>query len=305
MKQEIDKLISSLYIDQEYGELEALSKLISQKFTCGLEAILNKKNRDNQYFKQIHKVSIGWIDKIPVAEFVNQTKDLNNFTIKEKVEIGDILFIHSDRDLTNNRKRYQASIIQAKLGSVNSEIPIGTLNPNNFNSTSKEFALLSTWPNFNLYKTARSSYAEEKNLNISDNNSASKFMAFYDNQWKGNNPTFQAPCSMTLGEHIEKLVKFCDGKSFEYNSEDEDWDRLINTIIRLCNHYTLPNKHYGSNTDPRMIGGITNFLTIKDLKDIQESADYEIFKGDEQKFPILVIERFKIEGRDEINKYFR
>jgi hypothetical protein len=43
----------------------------------------------------VFDVSLGWIDKIPLASFINKEKDIHGNLIKEKVEIGDFLLVYT------------------------------------------------------------------------------------------------------------------------------------------------------------------------------------------------------------------
>src|SRR5690606_10956359 len=125
----IDKIIEELYSQQTMQELDALSLLISDEFLSKLENQLNSEARESEYFTENFKVSLGWIDKIPLVNFTTQTFDINKNQINSKVELGDLLFIYNQNDTTNKRARHTASIIQAKsTNNIPFHVPISKLN---------------------------------------------------------------------------------------------------------------------------------------------------------------------------------
>lgn len=301
MKDKIDKIIEELYSQQTMQELDALSLLISDEFLSKLENQLNSEAREFEYFTENFKVSLGWIDKIPLVNFTTQTFDINKNQINSKVELGDLLFIYNQNDTTNGRKRHTASIIQAKsANNITFHVPIAQLNNYKVTSTSKELALLSQWPVFDLYKTSTSSKPELNNLYVKQCDKKSKFMGYYNRIWLCGKPQLNEPCNITLGKHITDIIKFIDGEEFS-TEPVTDWDILINKLIIICKSYSLPKSKYGHINQSRFKE--SDYIGFHKIKTQGEKVDaFSIGSEDNQKFPIIFIDKVQIEGIESLKK---
>lgn len=290
----INDLIENLYSDKKYSELKALSKLFSVDFLKDLEAILNKDRRNEKNFKDRIDVSVGWIDKIPLASFKNQVKDYNGNVIKNKVELGDFLLVHThsqtfiqDGETINQNFDNRAIIIQAKLSNKrNPNVPIGKLNKSKVNSTSKELALLSDWPTFNLFKTSGSKTEILSDINLDKTKSNRKFSGYYKKHWDLGNPKHNQICDETMGGLITKMIDKKEGQVFKKNDTKDDWSRLINKIIELCGEYKLPGYIFGKQKNRYVFTGtlFSNPIILF----------FFFFK--KKKFPVLTINRIFYEG---------
>ncbi|WP_141106666.1 hypothetical protein [Hymenobacter gelipurpurascens] len=302
--QEIDCLISTLYqAKKNYGELEALSILISQKFISGLEEILNKRAPRFNSYREKYKVSLGWIDKVPLAKCPDPTLDYNKNPFSAKVEIGDLLIINTAHDISSGRKYSVASIIQAKITDISPfNTPVKSLSNTSASSTSKQLALLSKWPIFDLYKTSGNDYPVSNlmqlDIGINMKGNKSKFMGYYNQKWWCGFPDFGDPCDITLGSHFQSIAANKDGFTFNLKSHQNDWDKLINGMLSICDEYNLPEKHYGTQLKKRVI--TSNFLlyeTIANSAKISQNFTLGL-NMDDRRFPIILIDRVMAEGLD-------
>jgi len=296
---QIDNLIFNQYSEKKYRELIALSKLFSTQFLNGLEKILNSGCRYEEHFKEVYDVSLGWIDKIPLASFVNNENDINGNLIKEKVEIGDFLLVYTHSLTYQNKEELviqtssnRAIVIQAKISNIrNPKIPIGPLLEAKVNSTSKELTLLSRWPEFDLYKTSASKKPELTNLKINPVGNYAKFAGFYKRQWDLGIPKYQDVCKESFGEIIENMINMKEGQTFnpDMSTTSNDWDKLINKMIGLCGEYSLPGYIFGKNKKRILQFNRLYFNPIFPL--------LLLFFRKKQKFPVLVINRIFYEGK--------
>ncbi len=241
----IDELIKNQYSNREYKELKALANLFSYNFIYNLERILNENCINNDSFSDKYKIQEGWIDKIPMAEFLNVEYDINKNQIHGRVEIGDflIVFHHYFKNKRTNQQDVssRAVIVQAKIANMAyPKVPIVKIAKNKFSSTSKELKLLSDWPIFNLYKTSKSNEAVQKSLKIIPSYNKAKFAGYYNKTWYIGNPKALEICSVTLGSLIDDIIRGNEGASFQNNNFQTDWDKLINSIIAICKEYALP-----------------------------------------------------------------
>lgn len=259
---------------------------------------MNKHAINRDGIKDFYKVSVGWIDKIPVAGFQNQVFDHNKFPIKQKVELGDLLLISSRNDITNNRASYRASIIQAKVAKVEKpSVPITKLGVSKPNSTSKELALLSHWPIFDLYRTATTSLPEinAQNLDVGKDDKQSKFMGYFEKSWYCGFPNYNELCEISFGEHIKDVVTGYDGRPFVRNSTSGDWNILINKVLAICSEYNLPDKYYGPNKRKRLVNG--DFLLLSFISEkCNATEDFDFGSEAERRLPIILVDAIQIEG---------
>jgi hypothetical protein len=246
--QKIDQIIANLYSRKKYSELNAVSKIFSVSFLEDLENILNENCRNEKCFKEKYNISLGWIDKIPLASFTKPTYDYYGNEIKNKVELGDFVLIYShsqvymkDLEKVTQSIDNRAIIVQAKIAKdINPNVPIGRLSKTSVLSTNKELALMSNWPEFDLYKTSASKDKLIDKLNLDTTESNAKFSGYYNKQWFCGNPIYNQTCDISLGELIYNLIEKKDGQLFNPKDIATDWDRLINKLIELCGDYNLP-----------------------------------------------------------------
>lgn len=246
MVTEINELISSLYNKNKYSELEALSKLFNKEFLRRLERLLNRSCRNEEYFRESYKISYGWIDKIPLAKYTNPTSNINNITIEGKTELGDIIFIYTHTNKDNTGKSLnrifdtRASLVQTKIAKKAFPVTPIVKMSKRICSTSKELKLLSDWPEFDLYKTSKSSIPELRKLNLDIKERNRKFSGYFSKNWYFGNPQINSICDKTFGKFIVDLINGIEGQSFENKSNTTDWNRLVNKIISICGEYNLP-----------------------------------------------------------------
>lgn len=253
IQSKIDLLIESLYTKNKYSELNALSKLHSAVFLNKLQLILNSNAQQSRGFSETFSVKSGWIDKIPVAEFVHKTYDINSNLIVNRVEIGDMLLVYkksikikSQQNSKNTPLENRAIYLQAKLcDESNPLVPIGKLNSKKVNSTSKELALLSTWPEFNLYVNGNSNTSLLNNLKLDANKNNRYFAGYYEKKWFVGEPIFNQKCNITFGELIENLVNNKSGEQFTIKDYSSHWNMLVNKTIDICSFYNLPKSIFG------------------------------------------------------------
>jgi hypothetical protein len=298
MIQQINQLISGLYSDNNYTELKALSLLISKRFISGLENILNSKAINIASYNEEYKVSLGWIDKCPYAQFINKTKDHWEIDITNKrVEIGDLLIIFSSNEITHKRVQMRASIIQTKISKKIPlfEVPIDTLSENNCTSTSKQLALLSSWPEFDLYKAARSNSTLLSHLKVLSSNQNSKFSGYHNKAWYCGDPQFGDQCSISLGDHFYNILHNIDGTVFDPSSPKSDWDKLITTMMDLCETYTLPPSQYGITDSKKMVHNFLLFNNISRTAKYRNRFTITNWRCT-KRYPIIMIDKVMKEG---------
>jgi len=291
---EIDNLIEQQYTDRDYNELQALSKLFNESFLTDLEAILNINSRSETNYKDRFEISCGWIDKIPLAKFVNPVKDINGNIITGKTELGDLLLIYSYNKKSINKSgdiiipEKRAVILQAKIANKPVPfIPIGQILTNRVNPTSKELALLSSWPEFDLYKTSRAKKPILNNIKLDSSEANAKFIGYFRKKWSVGKPINKEACEASIGSLIVDMIAGYEGQAFDISSL-KDWDTLIKTILEICGDYNLPKSLFGSSESSRFKNIIRSPLMLF------------FFFGrsliNTRRFPILFITRMVEEG---------
>jgi hypothetical protein len=246
----IQTVLRSLYKNKKYGELSSLYKLFDEKLgnaiSSQLSSELNLQNTD-RYFERIY-VDFQWIDKIPLASFVKQQKDLNGNVIANKTEIGDLFIQYRHTNAYGNKAKpefYQHShrslVIQAKLATEDNPIvPIGKVSKNRCNSTSKELKLLEDWPEFDLYETSRSSDPLAKNLSVSKESVPFAYYGGFNNSsksWSFGIAKNGEVCRDSFEAIVLKLAKGCIGKEIK---TDSAWKTISSEITKICNNRKLP-----------------------------------------------------------------
>ncbi len=295
----VNDLVASLYTKKNYTELHALKELFSSKFLKGLQEIISDGCRSKKNFKESFNVSLGWIDKIPLASFVHPVKDINGNDINTKVELGDFILVynHSQQFLDNSKKVTQildnrALIVQAKKAKKrNPLVPITPLIKNKVNSTSKELALLSNWPKFDLYKASRSKKTILQNIQLDPNECNSKYCGYHERAWDFGSPVHNQKCTNSTGEIIMNLIDRKIGQKFNPNAVN-DWDRLMNTLLELCGNHDAPGYIFGKNVKRLR----TRTWEVKNTGLLFFFPFLESNKTYKQKLPILVINHLYTEG---------
>jgi hypothetical protein len=278
-------------IDQVYGthtgggELRQLSALFSAPFWRDFEALLNRKfTRTTGPFRQEVRVGLGYIDKIPLAKLKADTVDIHGRRITEKTEIGDAAFFFIDDhylvDGTLHSRSARALILQAKQAQKLAppiHVPIVPLPNKQNDSTLKELALLSAWPQFDLYFASGSHNYLQKGYEVArpDHNGvvdppkawyigASPTVASaWSPRWVAGPSVSNALCNETLGSILHAVLENCGellgteavGKAFDFvpsrlqvlnhklatTSAPPSWDDLCHQLILSCNSIDLPH----------------------------------------------------------------
>lgn len=224
---DIDHLINNAYQNETGGgELKQLAILFSPAFWVPFEHLL-KQALAYQCgpFKREVRVGLGYIDKIPVAEFIQTELDHWNQPISQQTEIGDAALFFIDREFTSKRewrlKSARGLVLQAKQAvqhdSAGLVTPIVPLPRKANNPTLKELVLLSRWPNFNLSFTAGTKEYLQKgyDMQIPPNTipsqgwyiGASPEMSRpFQPHWIAGPSKFNEPCNRSLGEILEAIL---------------------------------------------------------------------------------------------------
>ncbi|MCT2417570.1 hypothetical protein N1689_06885 [Pantoea sp. XY16] len=221
-------------------------------------------------------VSFGWIDKVPLAKFLNSEYDHNGNKITEKVEIGDMHFVYNDNLITNGSGKSSCVsgsyglILQAKRAPSLDipSVPVTKSNAIN-SSTAKEFHLLSKWPLFDLYKTSKNKNSILNGININNNQAnilsygwyaacppTNKITTNWSCRWMCSEAKINSSCDLSLGSVLAAfynrtiLRTFNVGVGFDFIVGWENfvnknavphWSALNNQIISICNELKLPS----------------------------------------------------------------
>jgi hypothetical protein len=246
----IDKAVEALYGNKKYGELSSLYKLfdntVSEAISSQLSTDLNLRNSPLA-FDKIY-VDLQWIDKIPLASFITPQKDLNGHKITSKTEIGDLFiqYRHTnafdvDGDKEIHPYCHRALVVQAKLASEDKPVvPIGYVNKNSFNSTTKELKLLEDWPDFDMYETSRSGQPVAKNLSVKASNIPFSFYGGFSNKsksWFFGKAKNAQVCKKSFSDIIVELAKNNSGKDV---SNDPAWKTITLEITKTCRNRNMP-----------------------------------------------------------------
>lgn len=249
----IDNLIADQYTSRNYSELKALSRLFSSSFMSGLKSILEEGKTKHKRLKYEFEIQHSWIDKIPLAQFENPVNDHygNPIDLLKRVELGDMLIVYnyfneylhrSEDKIVKEYRDSSAIIIQAKKSTKRMpKVPITILSSTNPNSsTNKELALMSDWPEFNLFKASRSKTPLLNNLNINNGHVNGLFAGYFEKAWDTGIPKFGADCNKSMGNVIEELVNRKIGQKCDLQLPTNDWDKLISTILNLTKNLNAP-----------------------------------------------------------------
>lgn len=245
----IDIELNKRYTKSKYGELKAIYELVSDPVIMAIENSISKNFRVEKNYHQKIYIDYQWIDKIPLANFTNKELDINNNLIKSKVEIGDIFIQYRKSSPFKNKSKIivnkfdrRSLVIQAKLSNTKiPNVPIGKLNKNKVNSTSKELKLLEHWPPFDLYETSRSKLSCLKNVQVELEPFNHSFFGGFNNkskQWHFGFARYGTPCNIKYSELITGLCIGDYGRVFE--KEDTAWSQLTEHINSIVHNRKIP-----------------------------------------------------------------
>lgn len=306
----IQTVLRSLYKNKKYGELSSLYKLFDEKLgdaiASQLSSELNLYNAERA-FERIY-VDFQWVDKIPLASFVNQQKDINGNIIANKTEIGDLFIQYRHTNAYGNKVEsgihqysHRSLVIQAKLASEkNPIVPIGKISKNRCNSTSKELKLLEDWPEFDLYETARSSNPLAKNLSVSKGNVPFAFYGAFTNScksWSFGIAKNGEVCRNSFEEIILDLAQGNIGKEIK---TDSAWETISSEITKTCKNRKLPPSIAAGiesrNRQTRVDGGILYSFPSPLFNRLFWIFDKFISPFISKKILVLTIDRISYEG---------
>lgn len=245
----IDKILRQSYKNRKYNELQAIYELANQEVCKAIKEELEKSLRHCSTFDQVIYVDHQWIDKIPLAQFVENQVDINGNKIASKVEIGDIFiqFRHSNaftRPSENVFRTYlkRSAVIQAKISNeLFPTVPIAKINSNRSNSTTKELRLLEHWPRFNLYETSRSKMSLIDNIDVKPSD---KIKAFYggffnsEKMWRFGEAKYNQKCDISYSELMLGICSGVYGK--DLGTEDSSWTSLSEHIESITSNRKIP-----------------------------------------------------------------
>lgn len=275
----IDNIINNQYsLFSPTSELGQLGLLFSSGFIDQLINLLFNATKQTTPPNALvtFDVSFGWIDKVPLAKFLNCEYDHNGNKITEKVEIGDMHFVYNDKLITRGGgKNYCISgsyglILQAKRAPSLKipSVPVTKSKAIN-SSTAKEFHLLSQWPSFDLYKTSKNKHSILNGINL--NNKQTNILSYgwyaacpptnnittnWPCRWMCSEAILNSSCDLSLGRVLEafynrSILRTCNvGVEFEFivgwkNAANKNatpsWSALNNEIISICNELELPS----------------------------------------------------------------
>jgi hypothetical protein len=284
---QIDALIDGLYSGRGGGgELRQLAKLFSRKFVRGLRSLLTTQYQrpstgsNPQYaFKEEVLVGLGYIDKIPVADFVPPVLDVKGNVVTQKTELGDAVFFFVDRRYQHGKWANfvaRGLILQAKQASdaaLPKQVPIVGLSNVPNNSTAKELTLLSRWDTFNLHFTASSGDVLQSGYVVSQGGAVPphgwfvgappRGPAWSGPHWVAGPSQLGAQCDQSLGSLIHAVLvnqgdlggipnrvgakfKFAPARLHSKNDElvnfsvPPDWGDLCHQLMLICNRYDWP-----------------------------------------------------------------
>ncbi len=257
-----------------YAELSQLHQLFTLRFRRALELLLNR-SLQRAGRPAVCDVQLGWIDKIPIAR---------SPLLSKGTELGDaILFAFDERrDLTGKllTKSARAVILQAKVARSTSQlgtpsVPIGT-----GVSSKNELALLSSWPSFDLYETARNASACLPSVTVAPSSApppeawfiaapgralSASTQPSWPCWWMAGKPHPTAGCTTTIGELLVGLLAPSSstpvvGTLFTRQTapapmgttaRPADWSGLCNEIRRILDRYHAPPSLFGP-SQPRL-----------------------------------------------------
>ncbi|MFQ2274144.1 hypothetical protein [Aeromonas hydrophila] len=314
----IEQTLKSLYNnDKKYGELSSLYKLfdknLGKAIVSHLQDQLNLRESERS-FERIY-IDFQWIDKIPLASFVNPQKDLNGNLIDSKTELGDLFIQYRHNNVWKNKSDnigtlqycHRSLVIQSKLASEDNPIvPIGVIRKNKINSTSKELKLLEEWPEFDLYETSKSNNSLAKNLKVLESENPFAFFGGFTNssqKWSFGVAKNGTVCDETFSQVISNLA---NGKAGKDISKDKAWKTISSAITKTCNNRNIPKSVAGKIESRNKTSDIHTSVTytfpgqlIYWIELLYEKFIYIIRA---KKMLVITIDRISYEG-DDISRY--
>lgn len=309
----IEKTLKSLYKNKKYGELSSLYKLFDKKLgnaiVSHLQDELNLRESERS-FARIY-VDFQWIDKIPLASFVNPQKDLNGNLIDSKTELGDLFIQYRHNNAWKNKNEnvgthqycHRSLVIQSKLASKDNPIvPIGVIRKNKINSTSKELKLLEEWPEFDLYETSKSNNSLAKNLKVLESENPFAFFGGFTNssqKWSFGVAKNGTICNETFSQVISNLA---NGKAGKDISKDKAWEIISSAITKTCSNRNIPTSIAGKIESRNKTFNIHTSVTYTFPSQLVYWIEllYErlihIFRA--KKMLVIIIDRVSYEGDD-------
>lgn len=254
------------------GELRQLRRLFTPAFIQGLERILRTATgtRPPGPRSPHIEVSLGWIDKIPLAE----SGLLGGSGSKlERTELGDAIVVIVDQQLhaagapviTDARAVFlQAKIAWSLKQILSPVVPVGARSP----SMRKELALLSSWPTFDLFKASRSRTVRLKGVSLPvgpperfgwyiaapKGPLTAGSGAAWRSWWMAGSPAPGAACDVSLGELLVGLLEGSAaggrpvGEAFDYGPVSpgrSHWSLLCNEVLAILGEDDAPEWVFG------------------------------------------------------------
>lgn len=308
----IDRTLNSLYKKKKYGELSSLYKIFDKKLGDAIVSVLSEELKlydSKRAFEKVY-VDFQWIDKIPLAFFIQPQTDINGNSIDTKTELGDLFIQYRHNNVWDNNGNsgvhqycHRSLIVQAKLASEDNPIvPIGRVSESKANSTSKEIKLLEEWPEFDLYETAGSKSPLAKNLIVSKGCSPFAFFGGFSTSsqnWSFGIAKYGEVCRKNFSELVLELAQDKAGKEL---SSDIAWKTVSLEITKICGNRNLPpsiaKKIESRNTTVNVQGGISYSFPAQ--LDYWINLVYEkivsLVRG--RKMLVITIDRVSYEGSD-------
>ncbi|WP_445010885.1 hypothetical protein [Vreelandella stevensii] len=313
---EIDKTLKSLYKNKKYGELSALYKIFNKKLRDAITSVLSKELNlydSTRSFENIY-VDFQWIDKIPLACFVQPQSDINGNPIDTKTELGDLFIQYrhtnawgSNSNPSVNQLCHRSLIIQAKIASKdNPTVPIGKISKKKANSTSKEIKLLEEWPEFDLYETSRSKLPLARNLVVSKSGSPFAFFGGFSvssQNWSFGIAKYGETCGKSFSEILLEIAQDKSGKKL---NTDAAWATVSQEITKTCINRNLPpsiaKRIESINTTTNVQGGV--FYSFPAQLDYWATLLYEKLSSlsRRRKMLVITIDKVSYEGA-EMNQF--
>jgi hypothetical protein len=256
-------------------------------------------NFTNDLFNILHTVFPHY--NINVTGVFCHQRPIINIGEKKNPEIGDILFIFSNKD-TNNVERLNSLLFQAKV----SNAQILRIS----NNDKHQLKLYKEWPEFN-YCHGKLKGTTRDILPKTINDGAQYLLIDnipLNNGLYGVPGTFPMGCAIadevlildnSLTEEIFNFLKFKSGRIFEplKNNLKDDWSKMIWDLLKISRSICSNRKNVGLKDFPRVNENV--FYSTSNLKFnslyFNLHGDNEIFQEEENGISIIVIERSPME----------
>lgn len=244
----IDSTLRKIYSNKKYGELSALYQFFNDNLISAIESELSSDLANTSGFFENLYVDFQWIDKIPLADFHGEQRDINHNLIEDKTELGDLFiqyrhtFAYPDGKTVGVFPKLNYSlVVQAKISDeIPPVVPVGKVNKKRANSTSKELKLLEHWPEFDLYETARSLKPLVENIHVQPQDNAFSFFAAFNNHskaWLFGKAKNSQICDLNFSDIIFGLKNQQYGKDIHI---DTAWGAIASSITDICQNRKIP-----------------------------------------------------------------